>query len=272
MSNCSRDDKLNSYFPMRISMSPTRSVLLTSAILGLAMGTAEAEFIGFNIGTKHWKPALSGTFNSQENSSIDLVDDLDVDNPEQSSMVLILEHPISALPNIRYQGYDLGVSGTSTLASDIHFNGETFNSGNEVTSTVDLSHNDIVLYYQLLDNWVNLDLGVDLKRFDGEVSLDGATSTSIDIDETIPLLYLSARFDLPKSGFYVGANINTNFIDLGLSESNAQDSTIMLGYESGNGLGVEGGFKYFSLQLDDTNSLTTDLEYDGVYLNGYFNF
>jgi hypothetical protein len=46
----------------------------------------------------------------------------------------------------------------------------------------------------------------------------------------------------------------------------------MLGYDSGNGLGIEGGFKYFSLDLDDVDQPEADLEYDGIYLNGYFNF
>jgi outer membrane protein len=236
------------------------------------MGIAKAEFIGLNIGASHWSPAVTSASNNSDSSSIDLVDDLDVENPGQSSMVLILEHPIVALPNIRYQGYELDSSGTSILDTDINFNGETFASGNRVTSTLDLSHDDIVLYYELLDNWVSLDIGVDLKRFDGEISVSGGINTSVDVDETIPLLYLSARFELPYNGFYVGANINADIIDLGLSDSSAQDSTIMLGYESGNGLGVEGGFKYFSLQLDDANNLDTDLEYDGIYFNGYYNF
>ena len=52
----------------------------------------------------------------------------------------------------------------------------------------------------------------------------------------------------------------------------AEDSTIMLGYESRNGLGMEGGIKYFSLELDDVNNLDTNLKYDGIYFNGYYNF
>jgi hypothetical protein len=91
-------------------------------------------------------------------------------------------------------------------------------------------------------------------------------------DETIPLLYLSARIALPISGLYVGADINTNIIDLGISESTAQDSTIKLGYESGAGLGIEDGIKSFSLELNDVNDQNTDLEYDGLFLNGYYNF
>ncbi len=243
-----------------------------SACLWLAIGTAEAEFIGFNISASHLTPGLNNSYNNPEFNSIDLVDDLEIEDPAQSSMVLILEHPIKALPNIRYREYELDSSSRLTPDSDINLNGQTFTSGNEVTSTYDLSQNDIVLYYQLPGNRLNLNLGVDLKSFDGEVSLYGDTSTSVDVDETIPLIYLSARYDLPNSGFYVGADINASIIDLGLSESSAQDSTIMLGYDSGSGLGVEGGFKSFSLELDDVDNLDNDLEYDGLYLNGYFNF
>jgi len=242
----------------------TSCVYSISALLWLTTGTAQAEFIGLNIGAKHWESTATSSFDSNDSDSIDLIDDLDVDNPEQSSMTFILEHPISALPNIRYQG--------SYLDSDTSLQGESFSSGNHASSAFDLSHDDIVLYYQLLDNWVDLDLGVDVKRLDGEVSFAGATSSTIAVDETIPLLYLSARFDLPLNGLYVGADINANVIDLGISESSAQDSTIMLGYESGTGLGIEGGFKYFSLDLDNVDAPDTDLEYDGVFLNGYINF
>ena len=187
-------------------------------------------------------------------------------------MVLILEHPIRVLPNIRYQGYDLDTSSRMTIESDFNLNGQTFNSGNEITSTYDLSQNDVVFYYQLSGKRLDLDLGVDLKTFDGEVSLNGNSNTSVEVEETIPLLYLSARYELPNSGFYLGANINTDFIGLGLSESSAQDSTFLLGYDSGNGLGVEGGFKSFSLELDDVDNIDSELEYDGLFLNGYFNF
>ena len=244
-----------------------------STCMWLTIGTAEAEFIGLNIGGAP-APALNGGYHNFETDHIELVDDLELENPEQSSMVLILEHPIKALPNIKYRDHDLDSSNRVTLDADISLNGQTFNSGEQITSTYDLSQNDIVLYYQLLKSRVNLDLGVDLKKFDGEVSLGGDASTSLTVDETIPLLYLSARYDLPNSGFYVGANIHTSSIDLGLSDSNAHDSTIMLGYDSGNGLGVEGGFKYFSLDLDDVDRLNkdNDLEYDGLFLNGYFHF
>jgi len=250
-------------------MSNTRTVFAISACLWLVIGTAEADFVGLNIGAHTGQSG--NTFNRSSTSSIDLVDDLNVDNPAQSSMLLILEHPIALLPNVRYQGYNLDSSDNSGVSLET-INSGAAGAGDTTTTSFDLNREDIVLYYQLLNNWVDLDMGVDLKRFDGQVSQAGTTGSSIDVDETIPLLHLSARVALPVSGLYVGAHINANVVDLGLSRSTAQDSTIMLGYDSGTGLGIEGGITSFSVELNDSDSLNTNLEYDALFLNGYFNF
>jgi len=251
-------------------MKQTRIVFLFLVIGILPLSTLHADFVGINIGASQWSPNLSGSFNSNDNgTSIDLIDDLGIDdNGSPSSLVLILEHPIKALPNIKYQGFNLDSSGSRTLNNNLDFNGQTFNSGNRVRTSFDLSHDDIVLYYQLLDNWVNLDMGIDVKRFDGEVELSGDTSSRLAIDETIPLLYLSARFDLPYDGFYIGANFNS----LSLGDNIVEDSTIKLGYETNFGIGFEGGIKSFSLELDNADNLDTDLKYDGIFLNGFYHF
>ena len=231
------------------------------ACLGLASGAAEADFVGFDIGASQFSPARSNS----DTSGIDLVDDLDSESSRPSSMILILEHPISALPNLRYSG--------STFDSDSYGSSrQVATPVNKSRTSFDLAHDDIVLYYQLSGTRLDLDLGVDLKRIDGEVSFNDTEDSRLAVDETIPLFYLSARYDLSDSGFYVGANINADIINLGLSNSSAQDSTIMLGYDTGSGLGIEGGFKYFSLQLENDYEQDSNLEYDGLYLNGYYNF
>ncbi len=250
-------------------MRHTWTVLILAATWILHTNSSYADFVGINIGAAHWSPSLSGSFNSNNGGSlIDLNDDLGINDDSHTSLVFTFEHPFPVLPNIRYQGFALDSSGSSTLDSNLNFNGETFNSGNRVRTNFNLSHDDIVLYYQLLDNWINLDMGVDLKYFNGEVELSGNTTTRVDVDETIPLLYLSARFDLPYSGFYIGANFN----NLSLGDNSVEDSSLKLGYESNYGLGFEGGIKTFSLELDDANNLDTNLKYDGLFLNGYYNF
>jgi outer membrane protein len=247
-------------------MSFTRTVFALSACYWLMIGTAEADFIGLNIDGYSAQP-----FQSYNSSSIDLVDDLDVDNPAQTSMVLILEHPITVLPNIRYQSYNMGSSNNRSTNPDFSFNQGSPGFGSDSNASYDLASNDLVLYYQLLSNWMDLDMGVDLKRLDGQVSQAGP-GNSIDVDETIPLLHLSARVDLPINGLYLGADINSNIVNLGISESGAQDSTIMLGFENGTGLGIAGGIKSFSLELNNPDDANTDIGYDGLFVNGYFNF
>jgi len=234
--------------------------------------SGHADVVGFSIGAGYWAPNLSGNFNSNGDADIDLSDDLGIGDPSSSaSVILSLEHPLPALPNIKYQSFDLDTGGRSTLTSSITYDGQTYNAGDTVRSKFDLSHDDIYLYYEVMDNWVNLDIGLNLKIFDGEVSTVGSintTTSKIRIDETIPLPYLSARFDLPFSGAYMGADIS----GFTINGSRVVDATIKLGYESGIGLGIEGGYKTFSAHLDDVSDLDADVEYEGAFVSGYFHF
>lgn len=252
-------------------MKTTLKLIFIGALALLFSSAGRADIAGFTIGASYWSPELSGDFNSDGDDTIDLSDDLDIGDPSQSSLVISIEHPIPLLPNIRYQNIDLDSNGSNRLSSGIRFDGETYAANETVRTRFDLSHDDIVLYYEVLDNWINLDVGLDLKNFDGRVSIVGSSNTtrsSVDIDETLPLLYLSARFDLPFSGFYIGAEISSFSID----DSSAEDTTLKLGYLSDFGLGIEGGIKTFSLELDDADDLDTDIEYDGLFVNAFFYF
>lgn len=248
-----------------IKMKSTRKSLVFATLLCLPAATVHADFVGLNIGVSHWSPELSGNFNSGNDAIIDLSSDLGVNDPSQTSLVFILEHPIPVLPNVKYQSFDLETSGNKTLTRNVTFNGNNYSAGNNVSSTFDLSHDDIKLYYEVLDNWINLDLGIDLKRFDGQVGING---NNITVDETVPLLYISARFDLPFTGFYAGADLN----HLSSGDNSANDSTFLVGYESTIGLGIEGGLKTFSLDLDNADNIDTNIEYEGLYLNGFYHF
>ena len=248
-----------------------RNRFLSLAVAALLSSAVQADFVGLNIGANLWTPDIKGSFastNPGSTPSINMNNDLGYRDHSSKSISISLEHPVPLLPNVRYSGSDLNASSRFTSTGPLTFNNRTFS--NTINSTLDLSHNDIVLYYELLDNWINLDLGVDLKMFDGKVSMvdNNNVPESITVDETIPMLYLAARFDLPLTGFYVGAN----FQQLSIGDNSAEDSSVMLGYESKVGLGIEGGIKTFTIELDNANNLNTNLEYDGLYLNGYYHF
>jgi len=253
-------------------MSFTRKSIPLSLLAAILSGSASADFVGLNISASHWTPDLSGSFSSGSSSDIQLNNDLGYSDQTSALVSLSFEHPIPLVPNVKYQGAELNASSNSTLTNNLNFEGQNFVVNSNISSTLDLSHKDIVLYYEILDNWINIDIGLDLKKFDGKVSirdLDNANNNeTINVDETIPMIYLSAPVDLPLTGFYVGANIQ----QLSIGDSSAEDSTLMVGYESSSGLGIEGGIKTFSLELNDASNLNTNLEYDGLYLNGYFHF
>ena len=252
-------------------MKPTWNVIILPTLLLASTTVAHAEFIGLNLGSGAWPAEQTDPLNSASYNLNNLTSKPVSDVQATPSLLFVLEHPITALPNLRYQGSDLDSNGSDSLnGGSLSFNNPSY-SDNPVTSTYELNHNDIVLYYELMDNWVSLDFGLDLKSFNGEISINDSSPNNsvLPIDETIPLFYLSARFNLPFNGFYVGADINSNF---NISESVAEDSTFMLGYQSDNGARVEGGVKIFSLDLNDSNDLDGNLEYDGLFINGYIPF
>lgn len=252
---------------MNLSRKVASIALLTAGI----SGTVTADFVGLNIGANRWTPDITGSFSSENtgSSSISLNDDLGYNDHTSNSINISFEHPIPFIPNVKFQGSDLNASSNANVSS-LTFDGLPYTG--DINSTLDLSHNDIALYYEILDNWINIDIGLDLKTFDGKVSikdLDNPSNTSsIEVDETIPMIYIAARVDLPFTGFYVGANIQ----QLSIGDNSAEDTTLMVGYESSVGLGIEGGIKSFNLELNDASNLNTDLEYDGLYLNGFYHF
>ncbi len=101
-------------------MKSSLNILAIAALALQFSNPAHADFVGLNIGAAYWAPSLSGSFSSAGEASIDLSDDLDIDDPSQSSLVLGLEHPVPFLPNIRYQNIDLDSDGRSTLSNEYY--------------------------------------------------------------------------------------------------------------------------------------------------------
>ena len=84
-------------------MIHTWKVLILSVLINTFAANAWADFVGLKIGAAGWAPEISGSINSGTDPSIDLANDLGLDDPSETSVQLILEHPIPILPNIKYQ-------------------------------------------------------------------------------------------------------------------------------------------------------------------------
>lgn len=253
-----------------------KKTLLAAAACSLAIPTtASADFLGFFIGGGTYNAEFSGTFNSADTRrEIDLEDDLGLDDDTATFFYVAFEHPVPVLPNIKLVRTEMDQESTSTLTEEIEFNNKTYSADAEVESKIDLSHTDVTLYYELLDNWVNFDLGLTVRQFDGELAITGTEATSgitetaqEDVDFPVPLLYGKAQFDLPLTGLY--AAVEGNWI--GFGGNVFFDATGKVGYETSIGFGVEGGMRSITLEIDE-DDLEADMDFTGLYLAAHYHF
>ena len=232
----------------------------------LVPGIAFSDTIfGVYAGGGVWSTDVDGDFTFVGvggNDEIDISDDLDLDGDSNTVLYVAVEHPLPFVPNIKLQRSEMSSESSTSLSTSIAFDDVVFPVNEAVNSTIDLSHTDATLYYEILDNWVSLDVGMTVRLFDGEIDISSETnpalSDTVDINAPIPMLYGKARFDLPFSGFSVAAEINT----LGF----VSDLTIKAAYESPFRFGVEAGYRTFNVSLDDIDDLDTSLDIDGIFM------
>ena len=249
------------------SAKPLTIAALSCCLLATPQVKADT-ILGIFVGTSQWQANFSGEVSSS-GPDIDLKDQLDQDGESTRSLFAALEHPIPLLPNIKVRQVDLDATSSVVITSPILFDGVTYNPGDNVTSNFDLSHNNYILYYELLDNWINLDLGLNLVAFDGEIALESPGKVSqAKIDETIPTLYAKARFDFPTTNFYAGAEVSI----ISDGDNSLDERRLNLGYENDFGFGVEAGYRSFTLNWDDIDNSDGDLNFDGYYAQVYYHF
>jgi len=225
--------------------------------LGLMTGTAQADFLGLYVGGGVWDHDPSGDFSSVGSPSIGLESDLGMSSETEGYFYAAFEHPIPFIPNLRIDSTSLTHDGN---ASGVDFNGSTLSG----PATISLDSMDLLLYWRILDNWVNLDLGLSLREFDGEFTVDTET---LGISESIPTAYVAVMFDMPFTGLSIGGD----FYHTGLDDNSLDDLRLRVAYEMGV-IGFEGGLRNYSLKLDDVDGVDADMKFDGIFLGVFLHF
>lgn len=189
--------------------------------------------------------------------------ELGVEEHYNNYIYVAIEHPIPFVPNIRLTQTKIKSSQTGTITQSFTIGDTTYAANETVKSDFDLSHRDATLYYQLLDNWINLDLGVTARQFDGYVHTDSASSNEkLDIDLTAPMLYAKAQFDLPFTGLSAGFEGNyTSYQDNSLSDYTAKITYL---FDAAVDLGVEVGYRKMAIKISE-NDLEADMTLKGPF-------
>ncbi len=236
----------------------TAALLLTSAL--------HADVVGgeFSAGYLNLNP--SGDFAYKGNSA-DVEDTFGWGSSDSVILKGSIEHPLPVLPNLRAAYTNLDFSGSGNVTG-LKFGDKTFSGKIDTSLNVDII--DATLYYEILDNWVSLDLGLNAKYIDGTawVKNDTLGKSEADLSVVLPTLYAKARFDIPMSGFSFQAEgdlityNNSTLYDLDLGAR----YTFMLG------LGVEAGVRLMKLKLDDVDDIYADIDINGLYLSAVWDF
>lgn len=243
-----------------------QSILAVSLVAASAHVAQADTILGVYAGAGIWQSEIGGDV-QDGTTAIDAEDDIGLEDDDNNFFYFALEHPIPVLPNIKLQHTELSVDGDNLLTRDIDFDGSVFRVSDDVSAEADLTHTDATFYYEVLDNWVSLDLGFSVRLFDGFVEIQSAAeSAREDLDEPIPMLYAKFRFDLPLTGLSVDAEAN----GIGYSGNTLIDASLRLAYESGIGLGVEAGYRSMRLELDE--DIEGDIDLSGLFAGINFHF
>jgi outer membrane protein len=247
--------------------------ILTLAAAGAALALSthvQADTVlGIDVGIGLWQADFSGDLGENRVDT----DELGIKDEDNNFYFVALEHPIPLIPNIKLQYTDINTKDTGTLTKSYTVNGTTYTAGTNVTTDLDLSHTDAVLYYEVLDNWINLDLGMTLRYFDGQVkATDGTSVETITLEGTLPMAYGKAQFDLPFSGWSIAADAHfTRWKDDKLTDYSAKImyNTDILPLLD---LGLELGYREMKLEVEDLDDLRTDVTLDGPYIAATLHF
>ena len=247
--------------------------LVTGLSMALLAGSATADTVGVEVGVAYWQYDISGSVRYQSTNPADTIDinqDLGYDDDDTNIFYIAIEHPVPFLPNIRLTSTDMDSSANGVLSQTFTYGGVTFNLNEAVTSSVTLDQTDVTLYYQVLDNVINLDIGLNAKYIDGSARITGASSgtATADISGWVPMLYLGAAVDLPLTGLSIEADGSL----ITYQSSSYYDYNLRVKYTTPWRIGFMGGYRAMKLDLDDFDESFSDIEFDGPYAGIYGKF
>lgn len=253
---------------------------LTVGLL-LSAGASAADF-GARLGYGFWNQSFSGEINSTdvEIGQINIKDDLGFDSESADSFYLVLEHPLGVVPNVKVLHTELESDANSTLNRSITYDEVTFAADRMIFAGMDLSHDDVSLYWQPIQDRFALGLGVTIRILDGSfsiVDLEDSSRAIQLVDEAFPLPYAQFSYDFGNTGVSIGGDLQFAAFE----GDKFVDSHLRLAFLSKMGLGVELGYRSISLDVTDLevdddagnpDEIDIDLRAEGFYIGAFYAF
>lgn len=175
---------------------------------------------------------------------------LDKDEESGYQVGAYFEHPIPLIPNIR-----LDYTPKTTFSGSDGVGG---------SNNVDFSQLDTTLYYEILDNVVDLDIGISGKYISGNV--EGLHDESFD--EIIPLGYVRAAITPVMTDLTIDGSVKYVTYD----GDSVLDTRIKASWNIIRGLGIDAGYRYESVEIDDRFDMNVDTSFQGPFIGAHYEF
>jgi outer membrane protein len=242
--------------------------ILAFALLS-ASPTLFADTLSISAGVGVWQETPSGDFRDTTGTTINVTDELFWKEETQNYFFITFEHPVPIIPNIRLSAVNIDQSGAGTLTKTVTIGGNTYTASENITNSFSLDQKDITLYYEVLDNVVSVDLGLNVKLVDIDYTITGDTTgtTSDSYSTTIPMVYALVGVS-PIPDLIV--SLEGSFI--GYSGSSISDFTARVAYTTKFFVGFEAGYRAQKYTFDEISGYTSNLEFKGPFAGIYAKF
>ncbi len=189
-----------------------------------------------------------------------------------------IEHPLPFLPNVKVAYTTLSQSGNNTV-NDFTWGNIVIPSNGSIENSFEWTKYDMTFYYELLDNWLELDAGITLGYIDGNIAVTAVSgfgplmappiTESTDFSLFIPTLYGKSRFNIPSTDISLQAE--GDFFSY--NDTTYYDFELSARYTFTMGLGLECGYKALHFDSSDlVDGLVIESDFDGLYAAMVWNF
>jgi len=245
----------------------------TAIALVLASGNVAAlPLVDFWAGAYSWNTAYTGDVSANP-IDLSLENTLQLEDSNNNVIWAAFEHPIPVIPNIQIKQTTLETTGMGSIDEEFTFGGTTYSESVSLDSNINLNHTDLTLYWGLPLPIVTIDFGVNVRQFDGELTInDGSTV----LDAPIPMLFARVGGYLPFTGLSLMAEANY----IGYGETNHMDVQVVARYTLPIipvlDVNIEAGYRAFQLNIDPTDfggsssDLNADIDMSGVFVGVSF--
>ena len=215
-----------------------------------------------------WNTTLDGTIKNTT-STTDLQKDLGYgENKNITNFGLDLKNDINWLPNIYVNYFILNSSVDGNINGNRTIDTATFSGS--VSTTVNYSELNTILYGFLQQDIFEFDLGLNIKKIDytqttQENANNGDKVTIVGPDSVIPLPYIAFKIDLD----FIDTVLKAEASVLSIGDNEAKDYKYSINYRVMRNMYISYGYRYNSWK--STNTKNDHEKYDMNIKGNYFN-